>query len=58
MPLRCWKFEGSRITCLQGLILLPCLLILTLWVGGGRTMIESEVKEMRYEQEHFSQMLS
>lgn len=50
MPLQSWKSEGSRITRLQGLILLPCLLVISLWVGGGQTMADSEIRELRYEQ--------
>lgn len=52
MPLRCWKSEASRITRLQRLVLLPCLLILSLWIGGGWTMTDGEMKEMRLEAEH------
>ena len=58
MPLRCWKSEGSRITRLQVLILLPYLLILSLWVVGGRTMTDGEIKEMRYEREYVSRLPS
>ena len=58
MPLRCWKSEGSRITRLQVLILLPCLLILSLWVVGGRTMTDGEIKELRYEREYVSRLPS
>lgn len=47
MPLRCWKL-GSRITRLQRL-LLPCLLILALWLGDGWTMTHGEIKELRSE---------
>lgn len=50
MPLRCWKSEGSRITRLQGLFLLPCLLVVCLWAGGGWTMTDGEIEGMRYEQ--------
>ena len=55
MPLQCSKSEGSRVTRLQGLILLPCLLIVFLWVGGGRTMADSEIRELRYEHKPFLQ---
>lgn len=53
MPLRCWKSEGSRVIRLRRLVLLPCLLILSFWVCGGRTMTDGEVKEMRYGREDF-----
>lgn len=52
MPLRCWKSEGSRITRLQGLFLLPCLLVVCLWAGGGWTMTDGEIEGMRLEAEH------
>lgn len=51
MPLRCWK-SGSRFTRLQGLVLLPCLLLLSLWTGGGWAMTDGGIKEMRLEAEH------
>ena len=58
MPLQCWKSEGRRITRLQALILLPCLLVISLWVGGGRTMADSEIKELRYENKSFPKYLA
>ena len=57
MPLRCFK-SGSRITRLQGLVLLPCLLILSLWAGDGWTMTDGEIKAMRSDQERFSRVPS
>ena len=51
MLLRCCK-SGSRITRLPGLVLLPCLLVLSLWAGGGGTMTDGEIKELRYEWEY------
>ena len=58
MPLRCWKSEGSRVIRLRTLILLTCLLILSFWACGGRTMTDGEIKEMRYEREYFLRLPS
>jgi len=41
-----WKLEASRIT-IQGLVFLPCLLILCLLGAGGQGMKDAQIKELR-----------
>lgn len=41
-----WKLAASRIT-FQGLVFLPCLLILCLWAAGGQGMQDTQIKVMR-----------